>query len=97
MPLEPKEKVQKPHPKHNPYNCPSQPQKTSLPGKTSAIPPAKYACNNPTLHDWLDIVTYYDSNQPISQADIVKHFATRKEGALIFNQSSLSCHLSKKG
>jgi hypothetical protein len=27
----------------------------------------------------------------------VKHFATRKEGALIFNQSSLSRHLSKKG
>ena len=40
---------------------------------------------------------YLDSNQPISQEEVVKHFAGRSDGALKFSQSALSRHLSKKG
>ena len=96
MPPEPKPKMRKPRLKHAPYNRPPQPRE-KRPGKTSAIPLAKHARNNLTLRDWLDVIAYYDSNQPISQAEVVKHFAMRKEGVLIFNQSSLSRHLSEQG
>ena len=49
------------------------------------------------IHDWLSIMQYFNSNQPISQEEVVKHFAGRSDGALIFSQSALSQHLSKKG
>jgi hypothetical protein len=65
--------------------------------KTSAITPSKKGCSNLTLHDWLTIVAYHDANQPISQQEVVKYFSQWPEGVLIFNQSSLSRHLSKKG
>src|ERR1700683_4644766 len=65
--------------------------------KTSAKKPPKYLRENLTLHDWLTVVRYHDSHQPISQQDVVKHFSARPEGALIFTKSSLSCHLSAKG
>ena len=50
-----------------------------------------------TLHDWLGMVQYFDSNQPISQEEVVKHFTGRPDGALKFSQSALSQDLSKKG
>ncbi|RDX41774.1 hypothetical protein OH76DRAFT_1363948 [Lentinus brumalis] len=66
--------------------------------KTSATLVAKsQARNNLTLHDWLTIVAYCDSHPNLKQKDIVEYFRTRAEGALTFNQASLSRHLSKKG
>lgn len=53
--------------------------------------------SNLTLNDWLTVVNYHDKHQPISQQEVVAYFARRQEEALIFTQSSLSCHLSKKG
>jgi hypothetical protein len=50
-----------------------------------------------TLSNWLTVVKYHDTHQPISQLDVVSHFAKRPEGALIFTQSALSHHLSAKG
>ena len=43
------------------------------------------------------MIDYYDDHQPISQKELVHYFANRAEGALIFNQLTLSRHLSKKG
>ena len=43
------------------------------------------------------MIDYYDDHQPMSQKELVHYFANRAEGALIFNQSTLSWHLSKKG
>ncbi|KAL7282003.1 hypothetical protein ACG7TL_003470 [Trametes sanguinea] len=66
--------------------------------KTSAVPPVQSSSrSNLTLHDWLTVVDYFDTHRPITQAEIVKHFRTRTEGALIFDQASLSRHLSAKG
>ncbi|KAG8212900.1 hypothetical protein J3R82DRAFT_11241, partial [Butyriboletus roseoflavus] len=52
---------------------------------------------NLTLADWLLVYAYIDTHPDISQAGIVEHFQTCHEGALIFNQSTLShklreCH-----
>src|SRR5260370_25150963 len=49
------------------------------------------------LGDWLHVVEWYDQNQPISQDATVKYFRNLCEGTLIFDQGSLSCHLTKKG
>lgn len=90
-----KEHRHKPHLHLKPYVQPKQINK-NLP-KTSAIKPQKYAQSNLTLSDWLTVIQYYDSDQPISQPQVVKYFANHPEGALLFNQSSLSWHLSKQG
>jgi len=50
-----------------------------------------------TLGDWLHVVEWYDQNQPISQDATVKYFRNLCEGTLIFDQGSLSRHLTKKG
>ena len=50
-----------------------------------------------TLHDWLCVMDWYDKIQPISQEETVKHFKTLNDDALLFNQASLSCHLTQKG
>lgn len=94
----PAEHRRKPRQIVKPYerSKPSGPQGKDKP-KTSAITRPKHACNNLTLHDWLTVVAYHDAHKPISQIEVVKHFCYRKEGALLFNQSLLSRHLSKKG
>ena len=52
---------------------------------------------NLTLQDWMTVVNYYNDHQLMSQQELVHYFVHRAEGALIFNQSTLSQHLSKKG
>jgi hypothetical protein len=69
----------------------------STPKSSTKAPQSIHACENLTLYDWLIVVDYHDKHKPISQQDIVAHFAKRPEGALVFTQSSLSCHLFKKG
>ena len=49
---------------------------------------------NLTLFDWMTVYTYVDTlPQPINQGEVVKYFATRPQGALVFSQSTLSCKL----
>ncbi|KAF8294173.1 hypothetical protein DL93DRAFT_2195656 [Clavulina sp. PMI_390] len=89
---------------HKPY------QRTKKPGpkpknqpKSSAKPSAQQQDSHEhlTLYDWITVRDWYDAervkNPSLTQGDVVKHFATRKEGAILFTQSSLSRHLSKKG
>lgn len=77
--------VQKPKVNKVPYKSSSQPN-----------PPVSKSCYL-TLGDWLHVVEWYDQNRPISQDATVKHFWDLSNGALVFNQASLSCHLTKKG
>ena len=42
------------------------------------------------------VYTYVDAHPGVSQANIVEHFQTRYEGALIFNQSTLSHKLQEQ-
>jgi hypothetical protein len=82
---------------HKPYVHTAKPKvKNAL--KTSALSKAPvHQQSNLTLSDWLMVVDYHDKNQPITQDAVVRHFANLREGALIFTQSSMSCHLSQKG
>jgi hypothetical protein len=52
---------------------------------------------NLTLFDWMIVYAYVDTlPQPIKQGDVVKYFATRPEGPLVFTQSTLSCKLQHR-
>lgn len=66
--------------------------------KTSTLPKAPdHLWSNLMLHDWLCVVDWYDCNQPVLQDEMVKHFWSLQEDALIFTQSTLSHHLTQKG
>ena len=81
----------KPRDKPGPYNRqPKKPKPTTNAPKTSAKPNKKSHRENLTLHDWLTVFTYVDAHPNMVQGDIVRHFATCIEGALIFTQSTLS-------
>jgi hypothetical protein len=52
---------------------------------------------NLTLFDWMTVYTYVDTlAQPINQGEVVKYFATRPQGALLFSQPTLSCKLQQR-
>src|SRR5258707_3318927 len=62
--------------------------------KTSTQPIKMAKQENLTLFDWMTVYTYVDTlPQPINQGEVVKYFATRPQGALLFTQSTLSCKL----
>ncbi|KIK82074.1 hypothetical protein PAXRUDRAFT_154597 [Paxillus rubicundulus Ve08.2h10] len=62
---------------------------------TTAKPMQQTSRQNLTLADWFFIYAYIDAHPDTSQADIVEHFRTRQEGALIFTQSMLSRKLQE--
>ena len=81
-----------------PYAHKPGPKNQKIKGpKTSAFSNVPSQKNNLTLHDWLQVVDWYDHHQPISQAETVKYFKNLHDDALLFIQGSLSCHLTKKG
>ena len=43
------------------------------------------------------VVDWYDHHQPIPQAEIIKYFKNLHDDVLLFNQGTLSHHLTKKG
>jgi hypothetical protein len=62
--------------------------------KSSARPIREMARKNLTLFNWMTVYAYVDTlPQPIKQGDVVRYFAARPEGPLIFTQSTLSCKL----
>ena len=65
--------------------------------KTSAQPIEKHKRENLTLADWMTVYTYVDTlPQPINQGQVVRYFATRPEGALLFSQPTLSRKLKER-
>ena len=74
---------------------PSTPKK-DLP-KTSASVKSTIAQHreNLTLADWLTVFKFIDDHPGIKQMQVVRHFKSRKEGALIFTQSTLSRKLEQ--
>ena len=75
-------------PRKQPVHCSTQGRK-GVPGrsnetpKSSARPIGKTTRQNLTLFDWMSVYTYVDAlPQPINQGEVVKHFATRSDGAL---------------
>ncbi|KIK12613.1 hypothetical protein PISMIDRAFT_120579 [Pisolithus microcarpus 441] len=82
---------QKPRAKHAPYK-PCQPRvqdKDSQPN--SARHPLQANKHTIlTLQDWMTVFMYIDAHPGVSQDAIVQHFKTHPEGALLFDQSTLS-------
>jgi Tc5 transposase DNA-binding domain len=64
--------------------------------RTSAQMPQDTTRKNLTLSDWLTVYAFVDSHPAVTQADVVKHFATVKTGRLIFDQSTLSRKLRER-
>ena len=63
--------------------------------KTSAKSSAARHRENLTLADWLTVFKFIDEHPGISQAQVVNHFKTCKDGALIFTQPTLSRKLEQ--
>ena len=57
---------------------------------TSAKPVKSNKHKNLTLHDWLTVFSFINSHPNTPQDRVVDHFKTLQEGALKFNQSTLS-------
>src|ERR1700749_1396635 len=65
--------------------------------KTSTQPIKIAKRKNLTLFDWMTVYTYVDTlPQPINQGEVVKYFATRPQGTLLFSQPTLSCKLKQR-
>ena len=53
--------------------------------KTFAQPVQSNKHANLTLHDWMMVLTFIDEHPAMVQANVVKHFASKADGALIFS------------
>jgi hypothetical protein len=93
----PPEAKRKPRERPQPYKRqPKQSKPTADAPKTSAKPAESNRRENLTLHDWLTVFKWMDDHPEETQKDVIDHFATRKEGALIFSQPSLFRNLRKR-
>jgi len=76
------------HPKFNHEKLPGPSKETP---KTSAQLIEKPKHENLTLFDWITVYRYVDTLPlPVNQGWVVRYFATRPEGALLFSQPTLS-------
>jgi hypothetical protein len=50
----------------------------------------KLTRENLTLGDWLTVFAFIDNHPSHSQGEVVRHFSQKKDGALVFKQSTLS-------
>ncbi|KAF8344809.1 hypothetical protein F5887DRAFT_836221, partial [Amanita rubescens] len=92
----PAERQRKPRPRPAPK--PYKPQKRAdkkLP-KTSAVNLKPKRRNNLTLHDWLTVFAYIDKHPNEPQEAVVNHFRTQVDGALFFDQSTLSRKIKQR-
>ena len=87
-----KQPVQRP--KDNQKQLPGPSKETP---KTSAQLVEKPKRENLTLFDWMTVYRYVDTlPQPIKQGQVIRYFATRPEGALVFSQPTLSRKLKER-
>ena len=88
MPAEP-QPTHKPREKPAPYQQqPKVPVHKDVP-RTAAKPAQTTQRENLTGHDWMTVYAYVDEHPGVSQGEIVRHFASKMCGALIFTQSTL--------
>ena len=62
---------------------------------TSAISIKSQKWKNLTINDWLTIFAFIDTHPGISQTSVCNHFQSLTDGALEFNQTTLSWKLKK--
>ena len=86
----PPEPARKPREKPKPYQRkPKLPVAKDAP-RTSGKIIKEHGRENLTLHDWMTVFAFVDQHPGMTQGDIVKHFASKSDGALIFTQCTLS-------
>ena len=92
----PPEPTRKPREKPQPYQQkPKVPIVKNAP-KTSAKIVKEKKHENLTLHDWMTIFAFIDEHPEMTQGSIVKHFASKSNNALLFNQCTLSRKLKSR-
>jgi hypothetical protein len=64
--------------------------------KTLAKPVASSHRENLTLADWLTVFNFMDTHPLLSQSQVVDYFGSNKDGALVFQQCTLSQKLAKR-
>lgn len=89
------QKKRKPRDKPTPYACKHTAVDKDAPA-TSVKSLQKDGWENLTLHDWLTVFRFIDDHPSLVQANIVSHFKTRKEGALLFSQLALSWNIKQR-
>ena len=93
------EKTRKPQEKSGPYACkPKAALAHTLKDvpKTSAKPTISRSRQNLTLGDWLTVYEFVDTHPHLSQDQVVAYFSSCINGALIFQQCTLSRKLAKR-
>ncbi len=63
---------------------------------TSAISAKSRQRKNLTVNDWLTVFAFIDTHNGISQKGVCNHFHSLPDGALKFNQATLSRKLKKR-
>ncbi|KAF9786078.1 hypothetical protein BJ322DRAFT_1057831 [Thelephora terrestris] len=93
----PTEKTRKPR-TIKPYASKPGPKgKNSKNLPATSAQPLKKVKERLTNNDWIQVYRWIDDHPHSTQADAVKHFATRQNGgALVFDQGSLSRNLKKR-
>jgi hypothetical protein len=89
-------KTRKPREKPGPYV--RKPKVTTLKDvpKTSAKPTVSRSRQNLTLADWLTVFKFMDTHPHLSQGQVVDYFGSCTNGALVFQQCTLSRKLAKR-
>ena len=91
--LEPTRKVRPPLKPYASKPGPTAPRKAPA---TSAISAKSQQRKNLTVHDWLTVFAFIDTHVGITQAAVCNHFHSLADGALEFNQATLSRKLKKR-
>ena len=95
MPTGP-ERTRKPRETQKPYNLKQKARPLKNAPRTAAKPAKTSKRETLTGADWKAVFAYVDEHPAASQTDIVRHFSSQKEGALVFNQSTLSRKLKSR-
>ena len=80
----------KPREKPGPYKRKTKPGVPKATPATSAVIRKPIKRDNLTLHDWMVVFAFIDDHPDMGQEAVVKHFASKMDGVLIFTQSTLS-------
>ena len=82
--------------KLKPYASKPGPKTPRKAPASSAISAKSRQHKNLTINDWLTVFAYIDNHPGISQASVCSHFRSLVDGALEFNQGTLSRKLKKR-
>ena len=79
------------------YACKPGPKgRNSKNRPATSAQPLKKSKPRLTNNDWLEVYQWVDDHPHKTQAEVVNHFKSRPEGALLFDQGSLSRNLRKR-